>query len=267
MSDIWTGFCRVEEEKEFGGGLAVWGGRNRAEGGEEDGCGGERGGGEKQTGQRPKWDFDRGKRLLTSVNSLFRELTGSLSSSSSLSLSAVAIFSAALRQILATPDRETSAKLFHFFYSTKPSPYITHATQFNGDQIQGCFTVFFIFRRAPTATVTTFFHCESLMRLSSASISFPTSSLSPGDKNENKRRLEGLLSLCWRKPKPRIRQGRACMVGGGVWRQTRRVIMRTALKVDAHRFSSLSPLHSSPNVLQTSLIHALKWTVNIPGAL
>lgn len=34
MCNIWTEFCRVDEEKEFGGGLAVWGGRNLAE------CGG-----------------------------------------------------------------------------------------------------------------------------------------------------------------------------------------------------------------------------------
>ncbi|KAL6125879.1 hypothetical protein ACLB2K_073930 [Fragaria x ananassa] len=38
-----AGDTLVEEDKEFGGGLAVWGGRNQAEGGGEDGCGGERG--------------------------------------------------------------------------------------------------------------------------------------------------------------------------------------------------------------------------------
>ncbi|KAL6179172.1 hypothetical protein ACLB2K_050688 [Fragaria x ananassa] len=32
----------VEEEKDFGGGLTAWGGRNLAEGGGEDGYGGER---------------------------------------------------------------------------------------------------------------------------------------------------------------------------------------------------------------------------------
>ncbi|KAL6205531.1 hypothetical protein ACLB2K_022789 [Fragaria x ananassa] len=72
MSDIWTGFCRVEEEKEFGGGLAVWGGRNRTKGSGEDGCGGERGGGERQTGQRPKWAFDRGQQSLP----FYREMYG-----------------------------------------------------------------------------------------------------------------------------------------------------------------------------------------------
>ncbi|KAL6210001.1 hypothetical protein ACLB2K_020939 [Fragaria x ananassa] len=46
----------VEEEKEFGGGLAVWGGRNRAEGGKEDGCGGERG--KRETdGSTPEMGF------------------------------------------------------------------------------------------------------------------------------------------------------------------------------------------------------------------
>ncbi|KAL6213637.1 hypothetical protein ACLB2K_013084 [Fragaria x ananassa] len=60
----WTDLPGVEEEKEFGGGLAVWGGRNQAEGGEEDGCGRERGGEERQTGQRPKWDFDQGQQSL-----------------------------------------------------------------------------------------------------------------------------------------------------------------------------------------------------------
>ncbi|KAL6124908.1 hypothetical protein ACLB2K_077416 [Fragaria x ananassa] len=66
MSDIWTGFCRVEEEKDFGGGLTAWGGQNLAKGGGEDGCGGERergGGGERQrereTGQHPKFAFDQ----------------------------------------------------------------------------------------------------------------------------------------------------------------------------------------------------------------
>ncbi|KAL6124921.1 hypothetical protein ACLB2K_077429 [Fragaria x ananassa] len=63
----------VEEEKEFGGGLAVWGGRNQAEGGEEDGCGGERGGGgESQMGQRLKWAFDRGQHSLP----FYREMYG-----------------------------------------------------------------------------------------------------------------------------------------------------------------------------------------------
>ncbi|KAL6185699.1 hypothetical protein ACLB2K_041826 [Fragaria x ananassa] len=38
-----VGDSPVEEEKDFGGGLAAWGGRNLAEGGGEDGCGGERG--------------------------------------------------------------------------------------------------------------------------------------------------------------------------------------------------------------------------------
>ncbi|KAL6180213.1 hypothetical protein ACLB2K_046880 [Fragaria x ananassa] len=50
MSDICTGFCRVEEEKDFGGGLAAWGGRNRTEGGGEDGCSGERGGERERDG-------------------------------------------------------------------------------------------------------------------------------------------------------------------------------------------------------------------------
>ncbi|KAL6205530.1 hypothetical protein ACLB2K_022788 [Fragaria x ananassa] len=50
MCDIWTGFCRVEEEKEFGGGLAVWSGRNLAECGGEDDCGGEREEQERETG-------------------------------------------------------------------------------------------------------------------------------------------------------------------------------------------------------------------------
>ncbi|KAL6126782.1 hypothetical protein ACLB2K_074827 [Fragaria x ananassa] len=50
MCDIWTEFCRVEEEKEFGGGLAAWGGRNLAECGGEDGCGGEREEEERETG-------------------------------------------------------------------------------------------------------------------------------------------------------------------------------------------------------------------------
>ncbi|KAL6133702.1 hypothetical protein ACLB2K_065936 [Fragaria x ananassa] len=71
-----------------------------------------------------------------------------------LSLSAAFIFFAALRPIPTTLDGETTTKLFIFFYSTKPSPYIRHATQFNGDRIQGCFIVFFNFRRVPRATVT-----------------------------------------------------------------------------------------------------------------
>ncbi|KAL6188279.1 hypothetical protein ACLB2K_039672 [Fragaria x ananassa] len=71
-----------------------------------------------------------------------------------LSLFGCLLCPATLRPILATPDGETTIKLLLLFSTVYPNRKIQLASTVEGDRLQWCTVVFFVFRRTPVVTVT-----------------------------------------------------------------------------------------------------------------